>query len=173
MPRTTDTVDRFFGAVNEAYDALLDAAKSANDRGYRVSRQLIDEVERGQREAIELTRKLASAPRDVAGFYSATVRALTDAQGRTLDLTRQLLDEVSDGQREGRDVLRRVIEANRSAGQAAVEATRDTVTRAGSAVQNVTSNVRNTVRSNIRPTNGSRSNSAKARKSAETSDTNA
>jgi len=141
MPKTTDTVDRFFNAVNEAYDALLDAAKSANDRGYRVSRQLLDELERGQREAIELTRKVASTPRDVSGLYSATVRSVTDAQGRALDLTRQLLDEVSDGQREGRDVFRRVIEANRSAGQVAVEATREVVTnlgtRAGSVVQNV------------------------------------
>src|SRR5712691_1085216 len=141
MPKTTDTVDRFFNAVNEAYDALLDAAKSANDRGYRVSRQLLDELERGQREAIELTRKVASTPRDVSGLYSATVRSVTDAQGRALDLTRQLLDEVSDGQREGRDVFRRVIEANRTAGQVAVEATREVVTnlgtRAGSVVQNV------------------------------------
>jgi hypothetical protein len=136
MPKT-DTVDKFFNAVNEAYDALLDAAKSANDRGYRVSRQLIDEVERGQREAIDLTRRVAAAPRDVSGFYSAAVRSVTDAQGRVLDLTRQLLDELSDSQREGREVVRRVIDANRSAGQAAVEATRDAVGRAGTAVQRV------------------------------------
>src|SRR6266480_5250271 len=74
MPRT-ENVDKFFTAVNEAYDALLDAAKAANDRGYRVSRQLIDEVERGQREAIDLTRRIASSPRDVSGFYTAAVRS--------------------------------------------------------------------------------------------------
>jgi hypothetical protein len=136
MPRT-ETVDKFFNAVNEVYDALLDAAKAANDRGYRVSRQVIDEVERGQREAIDLTRKVASTPSDLSGFYSAAVRSVTDAQGRILDLTRQLLDELSDSQREGREVVRRVIEANRSAGQAAVEATRDAVGQAGSAVQNI------------------------------------
>src|SRR2546427_8165264 len=160
MPRTTETVDKFFGAVNEAYDALLDAAKSANDRGYRVSRQLIDEVERGQREAIDLTRRIASSPRDVSGFYTAAVRSATDSQGRVLDLTRQLLDELSDSQREGREVVRRVIEANRSAGQAAIEATREAVGRAGTAVQSI----RN------RATNGRPK--AAARKSArESSDT--
>ena len=62
---TTENVDKFFNAVNEVYDTLLDAVKSANDRGYRVSRKLIDEVERGQREAIDLTRRFATAPRDV------------------------------------------------------------------------------------------------------------
>ncbi len=163
MPKT-ETVDRFFNAVNEAYDALLDAAKSANDRGYRVSRQLIDEVERGQREAIDLTRKVASAPRDVSGVYSAAVRSVTDAQGRVLDLTRQLLDELSDSQREGREVVRRVIDANRTAGQAAIEATRDAVGQAGSAVQNIRTRA-------TRVTNG-RTQKTPARKPArETSDT--
>src|SRR5256885_15881830 len=132
MPRT-ENVDKFFTAGNEAYDALLDAAKSANARGYRVSRQRIDEVERGQREAIDLTRRIASSPRDVSGFYTPAVRSATDSQGRVLDLTRQLLDELSDSQREGREALRRVIESNRSAGQAAIEATRAAVRHPGPA----------------------------------------
>jgi hypothetical protein len=140
MPKT-ETVDKFFDAVTDAYDALLDAAKSANDRGYRVSRRLIDEIERGQKEAVDLTRRLAIAPRDVPGFFSSAVRNVTDAQGRALDLTRQLLDEVTDGGRESRDTVRKVIEANRQAGQAAIAATRESVTRAGSAVQSVRSRV--------------------------------
>src|SRR3990172_893396 len=159
MPKA-ETVDRFFGAVNEAYDALLDAVKSANDRGYRISRHLIDEVERGQRDAIDLTRRLALAPRDVPGFYSSAVRSVTDSQGRVLELTRQLIDEFTDSQRDARDTLRRVIEANRGAGQAAIEATRDAVTRAGSAVQN------------IRSTDGARATPG-PRKGRETSDTSA
>src|SRR2546428_10492866 len=121
MPRT-ENVDKFFTAVNEAYDALLDAAKSANDRGYRVSRQLIDEVERGQREAIDLTRRIASSPRDVSGFYTPAVRPATDSQGRVLDLTRQPPDELSDTHRQGREARRAVIEANPSPGQAAIKA---------------------------------------------------
>ena len=97
-----------------------------------------------------MTRKLATAPRDVAGFYASSVRALTDSQGRVLDLTRQLIDELGDGQREGRDTLRKVIEANREAGQAAIEATRDTVNRAGSAVENVRGSVRRRTSTNSR-----------------------
>jgi hypothetical protein len=136
MPKT-ETVDKFFDAVNDAYDALLDAARSANERGYRVSRRLIDEMERGQREAFDITRRAAAAPRDLAGSLGSAVGTLTDAQGRTLDLWRQLLDEVTDSAREGRDTARKVIEANRSAGQAAIEATRDTITRGAERVQNM------------------------------------
>jgi len=161
MPKQ-ETLDKFFDAVTDAYDALLDAARSANDRGYRVSRKLIDEIERGQKEALDLTRRVAVAPRDVSGLTTAVIRTVTDAQGRVLDLTRQLLDELTDSQRETRDTLRKVIEANRGAGQAAIEATREAVGRAGSAVQN------------LRSPNGARAGSSgAARKPRQTSDTNA
>jgi hypothetical protein len=136
MPKT-ETVDKFFDAVTDAYDALLDAARSANDRGYRVSRRLIDEIERGQRDAVDFTRRVAAAPQDVAGSFSSVVRTLTDAQGRVLDLTRQLLDEATDSGREGRDTMRKVIESNREAGQAAIAATRDAFTRGAERVQNL------------------------------------
>ena len=141
MPKA-ETVDKFFDAVNEAYDALLDAARTTNDRGFRVSCKLIDEIERSQREAVDLTRRFASAPRDVTGFYAAAVRSVTDAQGRTLELTRQFLDEVTDSQRETRDTVRKVIDANRAAGQAAIGATREAVGRASTVVQSGVNGVR-------------------------------
>ncbi len=130
MPKA-ETVDKFFEAVNDAYETLLDAMKSGSDRGYRVSKRLIEEAERSQREAIELTHRLAKSPRDVTGFYGATVRSLTDAQGRVLELTRALIDEVVETQQEARESLQRVIEANRTAGQAAIEGAREVVGRAG------------------------------------------
>lgn len=157
MPKE-DTVDKFFGAVTEAYDALLDSVKSANDRGYRVSRRLIDDVERGQREFLDLARNVAVAPRDVSGLYSASIRSLTSAQGRLLTLTREFVDELSEGQREGRDTLRRVIEANRTAGKAAIEVARDVADRASTRVQSV------------RGENG-RTEASKTRKARQTSET--
>lgn len=137
-----DNIDKFFEAINDSYDALLDAVKSANDRGYRVSRRLIDEVERGQRDAVELTQRLASAPRDVSGFYTAAVRNVTDVQSRTLDLTRQWLDEVADSGREVRDTVRKVVEANRDAGQAAISATRDAVQKTAPVAEQAVNGVR-------------------------------
>ncbi len=137
-----DTVDQFFDSMNESYDALLDAVKSSNDRGYRISRKLIDEVEQAQRDSLDLGRRFATAPADVAGFSASVVRSLTDAQSRTLGLARQLLDEVSDSSREARDTARKVIEANRGAGQAAIEATRSTVKQAGPAVEQAVNGVR-------------------------------
>ena len=137
-----ETVDQFFDSVNESYDALLDAVKSANDRGYRISRKLIDEVEQSQKDSFDLGRRFATTPADVAGLSANVVRSLTDAQSRTLGLARQLLDEVSDSGREARDTARKVIESNRGAGQAAIEATRSTVKKAGPAVEQAVNGVR-------------------------------
>jgi hypothetical protein len=68
---------------------------------------------------------------------------------------------LSDSQREGREVVRRVIEANRGAGQAAIEATRDAVGRAGSAVQTI----------RTRTTNGRAKTAARKSAPRETSST--
>ena len=111
-----ETVDQFFDSVNESYDALLDAVKSANDRGYRISRKLIDEVEQSQRDSFDLGRRFATAPADVAGFSASVVRSLTDAPSRSLGLARQLLDEVSYHNRKARDPARKWIEDSRQPG---------------------------------------------------------
>ena len=142
MAARTDNIDKFFDAVNDVYDTLLDAVKTSNDRGYRVSRKLIDEVERGQRDVIDTARRFATAPGDVAGFYSTAVRSVTDAQGRALELTRQFLDEVTDSGREARDTIRKVVEANREAGQAAIGATREAVQKTAPAVEQAVNGVR-------------------------------
>jgi len=49
---------------------------------------------------------------------------------------------VSDSGREARDTARKVIEANRGAGQAAIEATRSTVKKAGPVVEQAVNGVR-------------------------------
>ncbi len=69
-----ETVDQFFDSVNESYDALLDAVKSANDRGYRISRKLIDDVEQAQRDTFDLGRRFATSPADVADHSASVVR---------------------------------------------------------------------------------------------------
>jgi hypothetical protein len=60
--------------------------------------------------------------------------------------------------------MRKVIEANRQAGQAAIEATRETFTRAGAAVENIRDRV---------SANGARAAGTTARKARSSTRTNA
>ena len=119
--------DKYFEALTESYDAIIEAIKAGNERGFRVSNNLLAEAQRGQREAVELGRTFASDPTDIGGFYRAMMESTTKAQGRALELARQMFDELSESRTESREVIEKVVKAQRAAGVAAVEATRDLV----------------------------------------------
>lgn len=130
-----DAAKKFFDALNDNYDALIDSVRAANDRGHRVSTTLIEEAQEGQREAVKLAKSWAESPLDFLNFYNSLIEATTNAQGRTLEATRQWFGELSDSQKETRDVLQRMLNANRAAGEAAAELARGLVSRASEAVQ--------------------------------------
>ena len=131
----SDATGKFFEALNDSSDALIDAVRAANDRGHRVSTAIIESAQEGQREAIELAKKWIAAPFDFAGFYSTLIEGATRAQGRTLEVTRQWFGELADAQKETREILQRVAQANRSANEATVDVARGVFTRATEAVQ--------------------------------------
>jgi hypothetical protein len=135
MAKTQTAVDKYFDALTESYDAIIDAIKQGNERGYRISNNLLAEAQRGQRESVELGKKFADDPTDVAGFYRALMESSTKAQGRTLELARQMFDELSESRTEGREVIEKVIKAQRAAGEAAIEATRDVASTAADRVR--------------------------------------
>ena len=119
--------DKYFEALTDSYDAIIEAIKASNERGFRVSNNLLAEAQRGQREAVELGRTFASDPTDIGGFYRAMMESTTKAQGRALELARQMFDELSESRTEGREVIEKIVKSQRAAGEAAVEATRDLV----------------------------------------------
>jgi len=129
MPQPS-TADKFFDAVDDAYAVFMDTLKAGSDRGYRVSRELIEQTQKGQQEALKLAHTIATSPRDLGKTSGAVVETLTKTQGRVLEVSRQWLDEALDSQQEGREALRRLIDANRQAGEAAIEASRGLFGRA-------------------------------------------
>lgn len=129
MPQPS-SIDKFFGAVDDAYDVVLDTLKAGVDRGYRVSQGLIEQTQASQHEAVELAATIAKSPTDLAKSSGALVQTLTKTQGRVLGLSRQWLDEAMDAQQEGREALRRLIDANRQAGEAVIQSSRGLAGRA-------------------------------------------
>jgi hypothetical protein len=119
--------DRFFGALNQGYDALLDVVDKANQRGYRFSRTALRQARRGEREAVRVTRAWLDQPGDVLGLAEELLDVQSRAQTRGLELTREWLGELGDAGREVRDSARRLVKANRQAGEAIVDGARDAV----------------------------------------------
>ena len=130
--------NKFFDAVDDSYAVLMDTLKAGSDRGYRVSRELIEQTQKGQQEALKLAHTIVTSPRDLGKTSSAVVETLTKTQARVLEVSRQWLDEALDSQQEGREALRRLIDANRQAGEATIEASRGLFGRAREGARRVT-----------------------------------
>ena len=148
MPQPS-SIDKFFSAVDDAYDVVLDTIKAGVDRGYRVSQGLIEQTQAGQQEAVVLAATIARSPTDLAKSSEVVVQTLTKTQGRVLGISRQWLDEAMDAQQEGREALRRLIDANRQAGEAVIQSSRGLAGRAQERARQI-----------VRPRDGG--NSAKA-----------
>ena len=133
-----DAAAKLFDALNQSSDALIDAVRAASERGHRVSTALIEQAQEGQRETVQLAKKWAEAPLDVAGFYGALIESTTKAQSRTLEALRQWFSELGEAQKETRDIMQRLVNANRTAGEASVDLARGLFSRAGEAVQSAT-----------------------------------
>lgn len=134
---TTEAAEKYYEALNETSDAMIDAIRAANDRGHRFTTAMIEQAQESQREAVDFARKWAESPFDLIGLMSTLTENTTKAQGRTLDATRQLFGELSEAQKESREVFQKVVNANRAAGEASVEMARGAFSRATTAVQNV------------------------------------
>jgi hypothetical protein len=135
-----DAATKFFEAINETSDAVIDAVRAANDRGHRVSAAFIEQAQENQREAVELAKKFIAAPLDIPGFYSSLVENATKAQGRALDATRQWFGELAEAQKESREIVQRVVKANRTAGEATIDTARGLFNRATETIQSNTGN---------------------------------
>lgn len=120
----TTTVDQLFSALNESSNAILEAVRSGNERSYRVSKAFLDEAEKGAQGMLDLGKRLAEAPTDLAGLSALAFAKAGDAQRSAQKLARQTFDEVVEAGREARDTFGKIVGANRELGQAYAAAIR-------------------------------------------------
>lgn len=121
---TNAYVQKCYDSLLASYDLLVDAVAKANDRGSKVTKQFASDVAKGQREAIELGKKLAGEPSDMGQFYTAVLEATTAAQGRALAFTQTIYQEALGASGESREVVEKLVQANQDTAKAAVEVAR-------------------------------------------------
>lgn len=121
---SNEYVQKYYDSLIASYDLLVDAVAKANDRGIKVTKQFATDVAKGQREALELGRKLAAEPSDLGQFYTAVLEATTAAQGRALAFTQTAYSEALGASGEARDTVEKLVKANQDTAKAAVEVAR-------------------------------------------------
>lgn len=119
-----EPIQKYFDALIESYDILVDAIDKANDRGMKVSKQFATDVVKGQREALEIGRKFADAPADGGAVYTALLEMTTAAQGRALAFAQTAYAEALGAGTDARDTVKKLVEANKETAKYATEAAR-------------------------------------------------
>ena len=80
MAAQNQQVERYFDALIQSYNVLRDAAEKGRERGSAVYQELATEVANGQRETLELAKKVAGQPTDIGQNWSAILEATVKAQ---------------------------------------------------------------------------------------------
>ncbi len=119
-----EQVQKYFDALIASYDILTDAIGKANDRGLKVTRQFAADVAKGQREALELGKKLAGEPTDLALYTPAALAGTTAALGRALTFTLVAYDAARGAGADARTTVEKLVEANKETAQAAMAVAR-------------------------------------------------
>jgi hypothetical protein len=124
----TDSATRYFDALAEAQTALLDAARAAGSNQLSIQQRLMTEVQTAQRRNLELARRVAEQPTDIAGNVSAFIEATGEAQNQTLNVARLLIEGAPEARTETRAQFERISKANQEVVRAAITAVRDLYT---------------------------------------------
>jgi hypothetical protein len=127
MP-ANDQVQKYYDALIASYDILTTAVANANERGLKVTNQFVSDVAKGQREALELGKKLAGEPTDLGQYYTAVLEATTAAQGRALTFTQVAYQEALAAGSDARETVEKLVEANKETAQAAIQVARNWAT---------------------------------------------
>ena len=117
--------EQYFNALLESYDALTRAIEQANERGLGLSRQLLAEVTAAQRQTLDLAKRVAADPSDMAAAYSAIMESAVAAQSHALDFTQSAYKEAVAASGEAREALDSLLNASRTAAEAALDLSRE------------------------------------------------
>jgi hypothetical protein len=121
---TEDQVKKYYDALIASYDVLTDAVAKSSERGLKVTSQLTQDIANGQREALELGKKLSTETKDFGQLYAALVEATTAAQGRALAFADFANKQALEAGSETRTYVEKLVEVNRETARAAVELAR-------------------------------------------------
>lgn len=122
MPAAPEALQRYLESLSTAYDVLAQAAMTATERGYKVSKALSSDVIAAQRETMPLAKQIAADPEQYAsGSYVAMTQAAIAAQSRTLAFAQLACKEALDVSGEAHELAEKLTQANRETGEAALE----------------------------------------------------
>jgi hypothetical protein len=94
------TVENVLDRLVESQNRLIEAAETARARSRRVTDEYVKSVAEAQRDALELTKRLASQPTAVGKNMEAFLESATAAQARAMEMTKLFYREQAEATSE-------------------------------------------------------------------------
>jgi len=124
----SDAAIKYLDALSTSYEVLSDAMTKAGERGFKLSKQVAAEVSVGQREAVQLAKKIAADPDQLmSSAYSGMTEAAVAAQSRAFAFAQVAYQEALGAGGETRDLTEKLTKVNRETAEAAMELSRSWV----------------------------------------------
>jgi hypothetical protein len=125
MTTSAAALQNYLQALSESYEVLAEAANKATDRGAKATKQLSTEVQAGQREVLELAKKLSTDPEHLASAsFAGVTEAAVAAQSRALAFAQLAYAEATGMSSEAREFSEKLAKTNQQTAQAALELSR-------------------------------------------------
>lgn len=114
-------IGRFIDMIIENQGRFNEALESARKRGTKIAEMMSEQVIQGQREALELTKRVATNPNAFSENTKALLDAAAESQSRGLDFAKELYNEQVAATESMRESMQTVMESSREAAETAME----------------------------------------------------
>jgi uncharacterized protein YbjQ (UPF0145 family) len=107
------TVENVMDKLVESQTRLADAAATARDRSRRVTDEYVKSVADAQRDALALTKELASHPSAHGKNIEAILESVTATQARAMEITKLFYREQADATAEFQKLVAPLFESTK------------------------------------------------------------
>jgi hypothetical protein len=125
MTTSSAALQRYLQALSQGYEVLAEATEKATDRNAKITKRMSAEVIAGQREVLELAKKLSADPDHIASVsFAGVTEAAVAAQSRALAFAQLAYQEATGVSSEAREFTEKMTKANQETAEAAIELSR-------------------------------------------------
>jgi hypothetical protein len=126
----TNPVQTYFDALIESAETVRAAVEKSTERTSEFSKLASAEIAGAQREALELSKKLAAAPSDATGAYAALMESAVAVQSRALRVGKLAYEHAAVAGADVQQSFEQLTAAGRTTAEAAIALSQNWVTAA-------------------------------------------
>jgi len=113
VEKVSKTFESVLDKLVESQNRLIEAAETARTRSRHVTDEYVKSMAEAQRDALELTKKLASQPTAYSKNMEAVLESATAAQARAMEMTKLFYREQAEATSEFQKLVAPLFESTK------------------------------------------------------------